>query len=201
MINIIKFILSNWKSIFSLIRSEYEKSEIAKEKIGEQQKLIYKDVQNLLEYECNYFSSEQKIMKCYQYINPLSPDKVDEIKRKVRKYFGEKQYIKLCEILELCGQAKMIDYDIGIIFESIRYSEVYPELRKVLIESHTNMSIPESIQHFLGTISFTQYASNGCIKTYDYIEESKKLNAMDKQIYVKRKNFEDSLKNTMEEFI
>lgn len=203
MINIIKIVLSNWKDILSVIHSEYEKNKIAKKEKGEQQKLIYEEIQQLLEYECNYFSSEQKLMRCYQPVNSLSPNEVDEIKRKVRKYFGEKQYIKLCEILELCDQAQIRDYNIGKIFESIKDSEVYSELRRVLMEigSHADMSIPENIQQFLRTISFTQYESNGCIKTYDYIEESEKLSVIDKQIYVKRKNFEDSLKNIMEEFI
>ena len=138
---IVQFILDNWNDILSLLLSIagllvaiYANHRVNCIRRQDMQEPLYKDLQKLLNYKCDYFSSEQKVIDCYVDTPRVNKNEEDEIKRKVSRYFGTDEYNQLCSILDLCEKASYINFDLGILFGLIEESDPqqYSELSKVL---------------------------------------------------------------------
>lgn len=168
------------------------------------QEPLYKDLQKLLRYRCDYFTSEQKAINIYSDVTRVSEDEENEIKRKVSRYFGTDEYKQLCDIIDLCKKATAIDFDIGILFHLIKESDPqeYAQLSEVLL-SECSSSISEETydnnQKFLATISIQYYQLNEeeSGKSYDYLELSAKLQSLDTEINTKKNALDQRLNEIM----
>lgn len=205
-----EFFMQNWDDILSLlfsagalIAAAYANHRVNVIHRQDVQEPLYADVKRLLDYKCDYYSSEKKVMDCYIAVPQVSKNEEDKIKRKVHRYFGKDQYDQLCEILNLCTEAQAVNFDMGILFDLIREGEPekYTKLRKTF-EYQENMmseSDQKEIQAFLITVSipFYQLWEEEPGKTYDYLELSKSLESLSKQILERREKLDDSLRELL----
>lgn len=168
------------------------------------QEPLYKDLQRLLNYKCDYFSSEQKVIDCYVGVTRVNEDEENEIKRKVSRYFGTDEYNQLCTILDLCEKANHINSDLGTLFTLIektdpqQYSKLSDVLRSEYVYDLTEQE-HENNQKFLSTIAapYCKFADEEPGKSYDYLKLSAELQSLNNKIKEKRKAFDKRLNAIM----
>lgn len=193
---VIQFCLNNWNDILSAILSIaalataiYANYRVNIIRQQEMQEPLYKDLQKLLKYKCDYFSSEQTVMGCCVDVARINKDEEDAIKRKVSRYFGTDEYNQLCTILDLCKKAEHINFDLGILFDLIKDGEPekYSQLRDVLFSEsspHISEEEHEKNQQYLSTISIQYYkfSEEDPGNAYDYLELNAELESLNTEI-------------------
>lgn len=196
-------IISIGIALFSLFVSIYSarRSDVVRQQ--DMQEPLYADMQQLLKYQCNYFSAEQEVLECDVAVPRIGRDEENAIIRRVRRCFGIKNYKQLCEILGLCKKANSINSDMKILFNLIREedSNEYLEVKKALEVQQQDISQDEyeTVQKFLATITipFYQLTENEPGKSYDYLTLNHELLLLDKQIREKKKILDQELQKIM----
>lgn len=200
------FLMQNWANILSsassvcaIIVSICANCRVKAIHRQDKQEPLCSDIKRLLDYKCDYHSAEQKIIDCYKEVPCVSKEEEKEIKQKVHRYFGKKEYKELCEILNLCSEARNIDSDMFTLFDLIKSGEQqkFDKLRETLLKQDCEISEQEKKEEyiFLKTISVSNYkiTENCTEKSYDYLELSENLEKLNKDIQNKRENFERDL--------
>ena len=206
----LEFLRQHWIDVLSLlaaigavVAAMYANHRVNVIHQQDMQEPLYADMRRLLNYKCDYHSAEQRAIDCYNAVPSVSADEEEAIKRKVYRFFGEIEYKQLCRILALSSQARDIDFDIGILFDLIKESEPekYIKLQEILVRREYMMSNSgqKDVQKFLSTIiiPFYQFNPEEPGKSYDYLELSKSLELIDRQIRDQRK----SLNKEVEELL
>lgn len=204
------FIHNNWQDIISITISiiAIVVSVIAKHRTSviekqNKEEPLYADIQKLIKYKCDYFSSEMKIIGAYSPCDTVSSDEMEVIKRKVKRVFGRKKYNDLCDILSLCVKAQNINADLSTLFNLINELEPedYIKLSNNLqiFESDIPDSAKSDAKSFLATISipYYQFTDEEPGKSYDFFELYNQISLLDAQINKKKKEFDKSLKKAM----
>ena len=202
----LKLIVQNWKDILSIFiaalslgvafYANYRVNAIRRQDMQEE---VYKDMQKLLNYKCDYYSATKRLLENYTAVPALSQSEISSITRQIHRYFGRKVYRQFCNLMELCDKAKRIDFDINILFDLIKDGEpeIYHELKEVVENQEYNLyeKNDEYIQTFLGTVSIPMYrfSEEEPAKAYDYLELNEKLDILNRQIINDKSKLEKSL--------
>ena len=147
-----------------------------------QQEALYSDIINLLNRNMGYSSSLEKVIRIATYSGYYKDTSADEIKMKVRRYFGKKVYNQLCNILELCDRANAADssmYELLSIYEHTQPDE-YAKIREAIMTENNEHATDQELKEatdFLDNVGLC-----GELEQYDYREIENTISVLSNQI-------------------